>query len=78
MLLLHGDDDQVVPIDASAMVGIKLLKNGTLKIYPGGAHALPLTQKDKVNRHLLEFLKVGDICTGDGEKVMGHAQCSGC
>jgi len=75
VLLLHGDDDQVVSIDASAKVGIKLLKKGTLKIYPGGSHALPLTEKHKVNNHLLEFLKVGEICTsdGDGEGGAGHA-----
>lgn len=57
VLLLHGDDDQVVPIGASAKEGIKLLKNGTLKIYAGGPHALPNTHIDKVNQDLLEFLK---------------------
>jgi non-heme chloroperoxidase len=57
VLLLHGEKDQIVPIVASAEVGIKLLKKGTLKVYPGGAHALPNTEIDKVNQDLLAFLK---------------------
>ncbi|KAF4610375.1 hypothetical protein G7Y89_g15745 [Cudoniella acicularis] len=57
VLLLHGDDDQVVPIDAAAKAGVKLLKKGTLKIYPGGPHALPNICEDEVNKDLLEFLE---------------------
>ncbi len=57
VLLLHGDDDQVVPIDASAREGVKLLKNGTLKEYPGGPHALPNIRAEEVNQDLLNFLK---------------------
>ncbi|KAG4427968.1 hypothetical protein IFR05_016549 [Cadophora sp. M221] len=57
VLLLHGDADQVVPISAAAEVGIKLLKKGTLKIYPGGAHALPNTEIQSINEDLLAFLK---------------------
>jgi non-heme chloroperoxidase len=57
VLLLHGEFDQIVPIDDSAKEGIKLLKKGTLKIYPGGAHALPNTAVDEVNQDLLAFLK---------------------
>ncbi|RFU31724.1 Peroxidase, partial [Scytalidium lignicola] len=57
VLLLHGDDDQVVPIGASAHEGIKLLKHGTLKVYPGGPHALPNIFTDEVNQDLLKFLK---------------------
>jgi non-heme chloroperoxidase len=57
VLLLHGDDDQIVPIDASARSGIKLLKKGTLKVYPGGPHALPNICIEEVNKDLLEFLK---------------------
>lgn len=56
VLILHGGDDQVVPIGASAKEGIKLLKNGTLKIYPGGAHGLPNTEMEKVNQDLLDFI----------------------
>jgi len=57
VLILHGEWDQIVPVDASARLGIKLLKQGTLKIYPGGAHALPNTAVDEVNEDLLAFLK---------------------
>ncbi|CZS91227.1 hypothetical protein WAI453_003687 [Rhynchosporium graminicola] len=57
VLLLHGDADQVVPIGDAAEIGIKLLKKGTLKVYPGGAHALPNMETQRVNRDLLEFLK---------------------
>ncbi len=57
VLILHGDDDQVVPIGASAQMSSKLVPNGTLKVYHGGAHGLPNTEADRVNQDLLEFLK---------------------
>ena len=57
VLILHGDDDQIVPIQASAHQAIKLLSKGKLKVYPGGAHALPNTAVDEVNQDLLAFLK---------------------
>ncbi|KAH6676630.1 non-heme chloroperoxidase [Halenospora varia] len=57
VLLLHGDDDQVVPIGASAEAGVKLLKKGVLKVYPGGPHALPNIFADEVNKDLLEFVR---------------------
>jgi non-heme chloroperoxidase len=56
-LIVHGDDDQVVPIDASAKLAAKLVKNSTLKIYPGGSHALADTHKQQLNQDLLEFIK---------------------
>lgn len=56
-LILHGDDDQIVPIVASARLSSKLVKNSQLKIYPGGAHGICSTEKDKVNADLLAFLK---------------------
>lgn len=56
-LIIHGSDDQVVPIDASAKLSAKLVKNSTLKIYPGGSHALGDTAKDQLNKDLLEFVK---------------------
>jgi len=56
-LIIHGDDDQIVPIAASAMLSSKLIKNATLKIYPGGPHGLADTHKDKLNADLLAFLK---------------------
>jgi non-heme chloroperoxidase len=54
-LVVHGDDDQIVPIAASAMLSSKLIKNSELKIYPGGPHGLPSTMKDKLNADLLQF-----------------------
>jgi len=56
-LILHGDDDQIVPIGASAMLSSKLVPNAILKIYPGGSHSLGDTSKDQLNEDLLEFLK---------------------
>ena len=56
-LVLHGDDDQIVPIGASALVSSKLVKNATLKVYPGGPHGLPDTHKDELNADLLAFIR---------------------
>ena len=56
-LILHGDDDQVVPIDAAAHAAAKLVKNHTLVVYPGAPHGLTDTHKDKLNRDLLAFLQ---------------------
>jgi non-heme chloroperoxidase len=56
-LIVHGDDDQIVPIGNSALLAAKLLKKGTLKIYPGGSHALGDTSKDQLNADLLAFAK---------------------
>jgi non-heme chloroperoxidase len=56
-LILHGDDDQIVPIGASAMLSSKLIKGATLKIYKGGSHGMCTTQKDEVNTDLLAFIK---------------------
>jgi len=57
VLLLHGELDQIVPIKAAAPLAVKHLKKGTLKIYPGGAHALPNIAIEEVNQDLLNFLK---------------------
>ena len=56
-LILHGDDDQIVPIGASALLSAKLVPDATLKVYPGAPHALPDTHKDQVNADLLTFLQ---------------------
>jgi non-heme chloroperoxidase len=56
-LVMHGDDDQIVPIGASAEQSIKLLKNGTLKVYPGYPHGMPTTHADVINADLLDFVK---------------------
>ena len=57
VFLMHGDDDQVVPIANSALVGIKLLKHGTLKVYPGYPHGLATTHADDINKDLLAFIR---------------------
>jgi non-heme chloroperoxidase len=54
-LILHGDDDQIVPIADSAMRAVKLVKNATLKVYEGAPHGMPSTHKDMVNADLLAF-----------------------
>jgi pimeloyl-ACP methyl ester carboxylesterase len=56
-LILHGDDDQIVPIGASAMLSSKLVKNATLKVYKGAPHGMCTTRKDQVNEELLAFIK---------------------
>ena len=57
VLLLHGDDDQVVPIADSALIGIKLLKHGTLKVYPGYPHGMATTHPDDINADILAFIR---------------------
>jgi non-heme chloroperoxidase len=56
-LIIHGDDDQIVPIGASAHLSSKLVKNSILKIYPGGTHSLGDTSKEQLNVDLLAFIK---------------------
>jgi non-heme chloroperoxidase len=56
-LILHGDDDQIVPIGASALMSVKLVKKATLKVYKGAPHGMCTTRKEQVNADLLEFLK---------------------
>jgi non-heme chloroperoxidase len=56
-LVLHGDDDQIVPIGASALLSSKTIRGATLKVYPGGPHGMCSTQKDQVNADLLAFFK---------------------
>ncbi|MGZ4859787.1 MAG: alpha/beta fold hydrolase [Candidatus Angelobacter sp.] len=55
-LIIHGDDDQIVPIGASAMLSSKIVKGAALRVYPGAPHGLCSTLKDQVNQELLEFL----------------------
>ncbi len=56
-LILHGDDDQIVPIADSAMLSAKIIKNATLKIYPGAPHGMCTTHKHQVNEDLLAFIE---------------------
>ncbi|MGZ8907016.1 MAG: alpha/beta hydrolase, partial [Methylobacter sp.] len=57
-LIIQGDDDQIVPIDTTARASAKLIKNATLKVYPGGPHGLADTHKDQLNTDLLAFLRI--------------------
>jgi non-heme chloroperoxidase len=57
VLVMHGDDDQVVPIADSALLAAKLLKHGTLKVYPGLPHGMPMTHAEIINRDLLAFIR---------------------
>ena len=56
-LILHGDDDQIVPIGASALLSSKIVKGSTLKVYPGLPHGMCSTHKAQINTDLLAFLK---------------------
>jgi len=56
-LILHGDDDQIVPIAAAAMLSSKIVKGATLKVYPGYPHGMCSTHKDVINADLLAFFK---------------------
>jgi len=56
-LVLHGDDDQIVPIADSAMLSSKLVKGATLKVIPGAPHGMCSTLKDTINKELLAFIR---------------------
>lgn len=56
-LILHGDDDQIVPIDAAARLSAQIVPDATLKVYPGASHGMCVTEADKVNADLLAFLQ---------------------
>jgi non-heme chloroperoxidase len=58
-LVIHGDDDQVVPIDASGRASAKLVKGSKLIVYPGGPHGITDTHKEKLNADLLAFIQGG-------------------
>jgi non-heme chloroperoxidase len=57
VLVMHGEDDQIVPFAVGAARSIKLLKHGTLKAYPGFPHGMPTTNADEINADLLAFIK---------------------
>jgi non-heme chloroperoxidase len=56
-LILHGDDDQIVPIADSAMLSAKIVKQATLKVYKGAPHGMCTTHKQQVNKDLLAFFE---------------------
>ncbi|MNL47017.1 Arylesterase [compost metagenome] len=53
---MHGDDDQIVPIDNAGKLSAKIVKNATLKVYPGAPHGMCVTHADQINADLLAFL----------------------
>ena len=55
VLVMHGDDDQIVPIGAAGLMSAEILKNATLKVYPGFPHGMPTTSAEQINTDLLEF-----------------------
>jgi len=61
-LVVHGDDDQIVPIANSALLTAKLVKGATLKVYKGASHGLCTTHKDQINEELLAFIR-SDVTT---------------
>src|SRR5258708_40002906 len=63
VLILHGDDDQVVLIADSELLSAKLVKNGTLKIYPGLSHGMCTPHAEVINQDLLDFVKGEAIAT---------------
>jgi non-heme chloroperoxidase len=64
-LIVHGDDDQIVPIADSAQLSSKLVRGAALKVYPGAPHGLPITHKDQLNRDLLAFIRERVSATED-------------
>ena len=57
VLVMHGDDDQIVPYQDSAPLTARLLRAGTLKTYPGFPHGMPTTQAETINADLLAFIR---------------------
>lgn len=57
VLIMHGEDDQVVPYEISGLLSAKLVKNGTLITYPGFPHGMPTTEAETINRDLLAFIR---------------------
>ena len=57
VLVMHGDDDQIVPIGAAGLMSAKILKKAALKVYPGFPHGMPTTNADQINADLLAFIK---------------------
>ena len=56
-LILHGEEDQLVPVADSALLSAKIVRNSTLKVYPGAPHGLTVTHANQLNADLLAFLK---------------------
>ena len=63
VLVMHGDDDQIVPIVAAGPLSAKILKKATLKVYPGFPHGMPATNADQINADLLAFFEASQTAT---------------
>ena len=72
MLVMHGEDDQIVPIADSALLSVKLVKTGTLKTYPGLSHGMATTHADVINADILTFIKSQN--RGPMTQIEGRAQ----
>jgi non-heme chloroperoxidase len=59
-LVLHGEDDQIVPIGAAALMSAKIVKKAKLKVYPGFPHGMPTTHADQINADLLAFFQTAN------------------
>src|SRR3954466_4314411 len=70
VLILHGDDDQIVPIADSALLSARLVKNGTLKVYPGLPHGMCTTHAELINRDLLAFIRGESIAATPRQREM--------
>ena len=56
-LFMRGDDDQIVPYEDASVLAVKLVQNGTLKIYPGFSHGMAITESETINADLLTFIR---------------------
>ncbi|MBM9594505.1 alpha/beta hydrolase [Rhodobacteraceae bacterium MCCB 386] len=72
-LIVHGDDDQIVPIGASAMMSSRIVPGAILKIYQGGDHGLPTTHQDAFNADLLAFVRGEPVSGAQGKRSEEHA-----
>jgi non-heme chloroperoxidase len=71
VFLMHGEDDQIVPIADSALIGITLLQQGRLKVYPGFPHGMATTHADIINADLLAFIEDDEV---EGEEAAASAE----
>jgi non-heme chloroperoxidase len=74
VLVMHGDDDQIVPYADSAPLSAKLLRNSTLKTYKGFPHGMPTTEADTINADLLTFLNEAHHATTRGANAGGQRE----
>jgi non-heme chloroperoxidase len=69
VLVMHGDDDQIVPIGAAGLMSAKILKKATLKVYPGFPHGMATTHTEQINADLLTFFKGAAPAMSSGGSV---------